>query len=320
MKIQHIFGAKLFVSGAHMLTGSDYNLRECAPITKTERLNIYTLDRDALIKVLGGLNVQSNSRTGGNRLIYKVKDRLGIHVIPSQWTQEEMRDAIYKADGAIAFGLVKKNKNQLQSILLYKGEYNSKLAMQYAQRIIKRWSMREARDSQKEKHYKFEALVLAPFLDEKGFNFSRVVTKAEAGKVVSQVLNDYGIDTFRYDWRIAEVGKGLLGFAMNVTPDLLATPDYTHVCIVPYNGRFTFHTVLHELAHIVVYHETAFGADPGHGSQFTATFIELIARYTGADAKELLDLYRANKLVVDEGSIWVNGLQPFKKKGLCTRL
>lgn len=251
------------------------------------------------------------------RIAYPVKMSPAETVnVWSKWNIDSLNNELAASDGILIVHGGLTPTDTVRTIRTFSGKYDQKCVEKLCVQLNE--VRKRERDSQRKALYQFEHRVLLPYLarnvDEDSFTLSAKKAKALSDKVLSDYdLKDrceFLMTTTRSETRV--------GMATTVYGDSLsATPDFTRAeCHFTLNGVTTVQTVLHELAHAVTQHELGRTAS-AHGEQFTATYIELLARYLNLSIAELIKLFRSHKIKVDAQSIFDYKLGRWNRS--CTR-
>ena len=150
------------------------------------------------------------------------------------------------------------------------------------------------RDSQRSRLYRWERRELPE-------SYTEDMTLAEAQAFADRIADDYGIPRIPiigrrantsacFSWQTDHEGKPATtmtrrAFTWNGTHYF---PAQTYYCRIELPGwARNIGTICHEMAHYITATRYGLGECPGHGPEFAATFIELLARYYGQNEDEL---------------------------------
>lgn len=303
MRIRHIMGNAVRLA-IMSNTFRKYNKVGSVEITEYEddKYTLVLLSPDDFPQILASVC------SSKGRAAYNVKmgsDTIGVY---SKWTMDNLRRAFDNADGVVAIlGL------RGGTCFSFTGKFDFLIAYGALKRLHNQLRGR-VRDSQREKMYKFESNVIGPYLRNvcTQNKAAYYLSSKQASAVVKKITDFYGIAD-RVEVLFTNTrSDNRLGRAFTVTSDPLDSE--IDMWRVEYHlnqtNTVTLNTVIHEMAHVVT------GAEIGtksasHGDQFTAVYIELLARICSIEIKDLVDLFLEHNIKVDTKSIYIDEEKKF---------
>ena len=307
MRIRHVLGNAIrLVVMQHSLRASPTMGSVETTEYEGDKYSIVLITSDEFPKVL------ANVGSANGRVTYNVRMDSDVVGVYSKWTVENLRRAFDNADGIVAiFG------QRGGTCFSFTGKFDFLRTYGVLKRLHARLH-RRARDTQQEKLYKFESHILGPYIQNvcKTAKKPYDLSSQQASKIAKEISNFYGISD-RVDVLFTHTRSDRrLGRAFTVTSDPLDSEvDMWRIECHTSNNRpntFALNTVIHEMAHVVT------GAEVGtksasHGDQFTAVYIELLARMCSVEIKDLVELFLQHEIKVDHKSIYIEEEKKFYK-------